>query len=584
MAHRRAAAWNFPEANTLTARSHSAARAPRLCALIASAALLVGGSAAASAAPAPTLPHVVVVQPDTDSVSVGDYTAGVPVTVQVMRGDVVVATSQPVTPVSDGQGGTIAEFNAVGALAATGCWQAITPDIRFGDTIRVIQGTTIEDTTVQHLTIDTVPAVDPGDPASVFFTGTAASPTGTRLDQAGLEALILNQSFSGRPFIRVPGDPGTIGYVPLIPVTNTSWTATFTNLVPGDVAAAVVGSPVISWTSGSGAEVTEVGLLDTPGPQAPCTSPLVTEGITGVTPGAFIHNTTELTIQGIAADDVTHAQVSISDTNPFTADVVTPVQPITSVGGGASWNMTIPRANLLALSDGQLTITPTFTAGTQRVGPNKIITKNMTIPDTTAPIASLVSGPPSFTQTTTATFTFASNEPGTFECRLDAAAFAPCNSPTVVIALAEGPHTFTFRAKDGSGNLSPDVVSAWQVDRTPPRASAKITAARRALLTSTGRMVASMSCSERCSLVVEARFTMPGASPGRARIVRSLTIARGATGLVRGTLTPAQLGALRRSLAAGHKVRISFNITATDRAGNRRVTHPTVTLTRADLR
>ena len=518
----------------------------------------------------------------TDSVSVAEYTAGVPVTVQVLRGDVVVATSQPVAPISDGLGGTIAEFNAVGALAATGCWQTVTPDIRFGDTVRVIQGTTVEDTLVQHLTIETAPAQLAAD--SVFFTGTAQSPAGTRLDQTGLEANILNPSFSGRPFIRVPSDPGTIGFVPLLPVTNTSWTATFTNLIPADVASALVGSPVISWTAGSGAEVTEVGLLDTPGPQAPCTSPLVTEGITGVIPGAFLHDTTDLTVQGIAADDVTHVSVVIRDVNPFTADVVTPALPVTSSGGGSSWSMTIPRANLLALSDGQLTITPTFTAAGQRLGTVKVITKDMIIPDTTPPVASITSGPALFTATTTATFDLASNEAGTFVCKLDAAAFASCSDPTVQIGLSEGQHTFTVRARDTSGNLSADVSHTWQVDLTAPRARTILSAARRALLTSTGRLVAATTCTERCRAVVEAKLVMPGATPGRARILTSLTIARAATGLARGKLTPAQLAALRRSLGAGHKVRISFNITATDRAGNRRVSRSAVTLTRADLR
>ena len=63
-------------------------------------AVLTGGTALG--APPPTFPHIVTAQPDTDSVVLTDYLTTAPVTVQVLRGGVLIATSQSVTPVSAG--------------------------------------------------------------------------------------------------------------------------------------------------------------------------------------------------------------------------------------------------------------------------------------------------------------------------------------------------------------------------------------------------------------------------------------------------------------------------------------------------
>jgi hypothetical protein len=68
------------------------------------------------------------------------------------------------------------------------------------------------------------------------------------------------------------------------------------------------------------------------------------------------------------------------------------------------------------------------------------------VADTLEPETTITAGPP---------FEFSSTEAGTFECRIDAGAFAPCSSPYTVPALAPGSHTFEVRAIDAAGNPDP---------------------------------------------------------------------------------------------------------------------------------
>ncbi len=90
--------------------------------------------------------------------------------------------------------------------------------------------------------------------------------------------------------------------------------------------------------------------------------------------------------------------------------------------------------------------------------------------DVTPPQTTILSSPASQTNDPTASFAFASSEPGSaFECRLDAAAFAPCLSPKTYTGLPDGAHTFRVRARDAAGNIdaTPD-THAWTIDRVVP--------------------------------------------------------------------------------------------------------------------
>jgi hypothetical protein len=92
--------------------------------------------------------------------------------------------------------------------------------------------------------------------------------------------------------------------------------------------------------------------------------------------------------------------------------------------------------------------------------------------DTNAPPApAITSGPASPTNTTSASFSFTNAEVGvSFLCRVDAALFTPCATPTSYAGFAEGAHTFQVKARDAAGNESGPTSWPWTVDTTPPSA------------------------------------------------------------------------------------------------------------------
>jgi hypothetical protein len=77
--------------------------------------------------------------------------------------------------------------------------------------------------------------------------------------------------------------------------------------------------------------------------------------------------------------------------------------------------------------------------------------------DTTPPETTILSKPPNPSSSSTASFTYSSNEPGsTFECKLDGAGFSACAATGITYTgLANGTHSFQVRARDPEGNLDP---------------------------------------------------------------------------------------------------------------------------------
>ena len=89
--------------------------------------------------------------------------------------------------------------------------------------------------------------------------------------------------------------------------------------------------------------------------------------------------------------------------------------------------------------------------------------------DTTPPDTTITSGPGGTTSATSATFAFTASETGsTFQCRVDAAAWSSCATPSTV-GVAAGTHTFDVRAIDVAGNVdATPATRSWTVDTTAP--------------------------------------------------------------------------------------------------------------------
>jgi hypothetical protein len=84
----------------------------------------------------------------------------------------------------------------------------------------------------------------------------------------------------------------------------------------------------------------------------------------------------------------------------------------------------------------------------------------------------ITSTPSNPTNSSSATFTF-SGAPsgGSYQCKLDGAAFASCPSPKSYTGLTAGSHTFQVRALDNKGKAGDPASFTWSIDLTPPLVS-----------------------------------------------------------------------------------------------------------------
>lgn len=93
--------------------------------------------------------------------------------------------------------------------------------------------------------------------------------------------------------------------------------------------------------------------------------------------------------------------------------------------------------------------------------------------DQAAPQTTILTGPPSPTNSSSATFTFSSSEAGsTFQYSVDGGSYIGAASPLTINSLAEGARTFAVRATDPAGNV--DLTAAnyfWTIDKTGPTVS-----------------------------------------------------------------------------------------------------------------
>jgi hypothetical protein len=135
----------------------------------------------------------------------------------------------------------------------------------------------------------------------------------------------------------------------------------------------------------------------------------------------------------------------------------------TTAAGSGSWSTTV------TATDGS----HAFTArASDALGNTSAASATVTVTvDTVAPSTQILSGPSGATTSTVASFTYSSSDGGaTFQCKLDAGAYAACLAAgTSYSGLSDGSHTFSVRSVDAAGNVDPAPASrTWTVDTTAP--------------------------------------------------------------------------------------------------------------------
>ncbi|WP_225888062.1 adventurous gliding motility protein AgmC [Myxococcus xanthus] len=192
-------------------------------------------------------------------------------------------------------------------------------------------------------------------------------------------------------------------------------------------------------------------------------------GVVTILPGAFPESVAAPVVVTPANGSTTGFRPVISGTAPRNSTVVIFVDGVEV-------------ARVTADPSGNFSVTPTadLSLGAHTVnayalfqGVSSVLSNTNTftvVSDTTPPDTTIVSGPPTVTNSTSATFDFASNEgPVTYECALNGGPFEDCSAPQTFTGFSEGDQTLEVRAVDAAGNMDPTPATyAWTVDLTPP--------------------------------------------------------------------------------------------------------------------
>ncbi|CAL1518543.1 Ig-like domain-containing protein [Chitinophaga sp. MM2321] len=165
--------------------------------------------------------------------------------------------------------------------------------------------------------------------------------------------------------------------------------------------------------------------------------------------GASVTNNATATLT-LAATDVTTMQMRFSN-DGSTWSGYEPLAP------GKSWPLTA--------GDGLKTVYVQYQDAALNVqGYSATITL-----DQTDPVATILTGPDNPVNSTSATFTFSSDEAGsTFQGSLDGGSDVAISSPATMSGIAAGAHTISIRATDPAGNVSTPATYNWVIDLTAP--------------------------------------------------------------------------------------------------------------------
>jgi hypothetical protein len=226
-----------------------------------------------------------------------------------------------------------------------------------------------------------------------------------------------------------------------------------------------------------------------------------------------------------------------------------------------------------------------------------------TAADTTNPETSITTGPPVASQSASATFEFASNEPGSaFACKLDTAGWAACTAPLGYAGLAAGPHAFAVRATDSAGNVDESPAAwSWTItqstqpmlseiggsgpaihvaapDTTGPAVQVVV---RKAQHVRRRALSLEVTCPvEPCTVTAEGRIAMAGTTATLRLGRRSAHIGAGVAKRIELSISRRTIARARRALRSGARVGARITLVAKDPTGNASTVRRTVGLTR----
>lgn len=136
-----------------------------------------------------------------------------------------------------------------------------------------------------------------------------------------------------------------------------------------------------------------------------------------------------------------------------------------SLDDSATFSCTSP-STFSGLSNGSHTFTVTATDALGNTGAPESITWTV---DTSLFITQIFSAPDARVASADSTFTFTASAPAgaTYKCKIDSGSYSTCSSPFQTGSLAEGVHTFSVYAINGSSQ-TPAVSHSWTIDLSGP--------------------------------------------------------------------------------------------------------------------
>jgi hypothetical protein len=215
-------------------------------------------------------------------------------------------------------------------------------------------------------------------------------------------------------------------------------------------------------------------VVDTDTPGVDTTLPVVLS-ITRAGAASQITNASSVTysvtfsevVNGVSIDDFTlsgsGSAAGTLGTITNTGDGKTYIVTVNGVDGDGTLRLDLKNAGTGIVDASGNPISGGFTQG-------QTYTIDHTTPDTT-----IISGPPALTNSSSATFSFTSNESGVrFEWSLNGAAFTTTSGPQNITGLSDGSHTVAFRAIDQAGNIDATPATySWAVDTIAPTTPAQ---------------------------------------------------------------------------------------------------------------